>query len=82
MPSLLLEGLSGLFGPAKMPLELRKRLGQDMVEAMKDKTLLDRLESAGQMPAPGGAAELADSVQQQMDQVDRIAKLLGMQRKS
>ena len=81
-PSLQLEGLAGLFGPAKMPLDLRNRLGREVVEAMKDKTLVDRLDAAGQPPAPGGAAELQDAVQQQIDQVDRIAKLLGMRKKS
>jgi tripartite-type tricarboxylate transporter receptor subunit TctC len=82
VPSLQIDGLSGLFGPAKMPLDVRKRIGADVVEAMKDKVLLDRLTASGQTPAPGGAEDLERSVQQQVDQVDAVAKLLGVQKKN
>ena len=81
VPSFRLDGLSGLFGPAKMTAELRNRIGQDVVEAMKDLSVLDRLTASGQTPAPGGAAELEASLQAQIDQVDALAKLLGMKKK-
>ena len=79
--SLQVDGLSGLFGPAKMSFDVRKRVGADVVEAMKDQALRDRLAASGQTPLPGGAEDLERSVQAQIDQVDAIAKLLGMQKK-
>ena len=81
VPSFRLDGLSGVFGPPKMSLDLRQRVGQDFVEAMKDQTVLDRLTASGQTPAPGGVAELEASLQAQIDQVDALAKLLGMKKK-
>ncbi len=81
VPSLELGGLSGLFGPAKMPLELRQRIGADVVAAMQDDTILSRLSASGQTPAPGGPEALADSVKQQVDEVGAIATMLGMKRK-
>ena len=81
IPSLQLDGLSGLFGPTKLPLELRKRIGDDVVAVMNDPVILSRLAASGQTPAPGGATDLEKSVQGQIDQVDAVAKLLGMQKK-
>ena len=81
VPSLELDGLSGLFGPAKMPIELRRKIGADIVDALKDKTILSRLDQSGQMPAPGGPEDLGASVQAQIDQVDAIAALIGMKKK-
>ena len=43
--------------------------------------MLDRLTASGQTPAPGGVAELEASLQAQIDQVDALAKLLGMKKK-
>jgi hypothetical protein len=81
VPSLQLECLSGVFGPTKMPLELRKRIGQDVVEAMKDQSVLDRFVASGQAPMPGGAAELEVSLQAQIDQVEAVAKLIGLKKR-
>jgi tripartite-type tricarboxylate transporter receptor subunit TctC len=81
VPSFELDGLSGLFGPAKMPMELRKRIGADIVAVMQNETITSRLAASGQTPAPGGPEQLDASVQRQVDQVDAIAKLLGMARK-
>ncbi len=81
VPSFELDGLSGLFGPAKMPLALRQKIGADIVDVMKDPTITERLAASGQTPAPGGPEDLGAAVQGQIDQVDAIAKLLGMQKK-
>jgi tripartite-type tricarboxylate transporter receptor subunit TctC len=81
-PSLELDGLSGLFGPAKMPAEIRKRIGADVVTVMSDETLLSRLSSTGQVPMPGGPDELAESVKRQIGQIEATARLLGLKRKS
>jgi tripartite-type tricarboxylate transporter receptor subunit TctC len=81
VPSFELDGLSGLFGPSKMAMDVRRKIGDDVVAVMADKTILDRLALSGQAPAPGGPEALAESVNRQVDQVATIAKLLGMKKK-
>lgn len=81
VPSFELDGLSGLFGPAKMPLALRQKIGADVVEAVRDQTISERLMASGQAPAPGGPEELGAAVKGQIDQVAAIATLLGLQKK-
>ena len=81
VPSLEIDGLSGLFGPAKMPLAVRQKIGADIIDVMKDETILSRLSASGQAPTPGGPEELGAAVQKQVDQVDALAKMLGVARK-
>jgi tripartite-type tricarboxylate transporter receptor subunit TctC len=81
VPSFELDGLSGLFGPSKMPLALRQKIGADVVEAVRDQTISERLMASGQAPAPGGPEELGAAVKGQIDQVAAIATLLGLQKK-
>ena len=81
VPSFELDGLSGLFGPSKMAMDVRKKIGDDVVAVMADKTILERLALSGQAPAPGGPEALEESVRRQVDQVASIAKLLGMTKK-
>ena len=81
VPSFELDGLSGLFGPSKMAMDVRRKIGADIVAVMADKTILERLALSGQAPAPGGPEALEDSVRRQVDQVAAIAKLLGMTKK-
>ena len=81
VPSFELDGLSGLFGPSKMSMDVRKKIGADVVAVMADKIILERLALSGQAPAPGGPEALEESVRRQVDQVASIAKLLGMTKK-
>ena len=81
MPSFELDGLSGLFGPSKLSMDVRKKIGADVVAVMADKIILERLALSGQAPAPGGPEALEESVRRQVDQVASIAKLLGMTKK-
>lgn len=81
VPSLELEGLNGVFGPKGMPLELRQRIGADVVAAFKDPDVVFKLGATGQAVIPGGAAEFATAMASQIAQVDAIAKTLGIGRK-
>jgi tripartite-type tricarboxylate transporter receptor subunit TctC len=77
-PGLELDGLVGLFGPRDMPLELRRRIGADVVEAAKDPEVARRLSASAQAVNPGGADEFAESMRRQADQIAKIAKTIGM----
>ncbi len=82
VPSLELEGLVGLLGPKMMSLDLRKRLGADVMEAAKDPDISKRLAATMQVVNPGGPEEFLKAMDDQDAQIADIAKALGMQKKA
>ncbi len=78
-PDLTFDGLVGIFGQRDMPLALRERIAADVKEALADKAVADKLVASGQEVVPGGAAELAASIDAQFKSVEEIAKVLGLQ---
>jgi tripartite-type tricarboxylate transporter receptor subunit TctC len=81
-PELLVETTSGFYGPAGMPLDLRKRVAADIVEAAKDATISQRIAATGQDMVPAGPEELAATLKQQAANAAAVAKVLGLQRKN
>jgi tripartite-type tricarboxylate transporter receptor subunit TctC len=81
-PDLVVETTSGFYGPAGMPLELRKRIAADIVEAAKDATISQRIAATGQDMVPAGPDELAATLKQQAASAAEVAKVLGLQRKN
>ena len=53
-PSLQIETTSGFYGPRGMPLELRQRIGRDVVEVTNDPAISQRIASSGQDVRTGG----------------------------
>ena len=80
-PALEVEGLTGLFGPKGMSMELREKIGAGMVEATKDPAVSTRLNATAQIVNPGGPKEFAESVERQRAQIARIAQELGIKPK-
>jgi len=76
-PTLIIDGLVGLFGPPGMPLELRNRITAD-IRAVVDKTIEDRLTTTGQLTNIGGPEEFAKSTDAQRAKVAEFAKVLGI----
>jgi tripartite-type tricarboxylate transporter receptor subunit TctC len=76
-PALTLDGLVGFFGPAGMPLDLRKRITDD-VRAVSDATVEERLAITGQILNVGGPEEFAKSIDEQRAAVAAFAKELGI----
>lgn len=76
-PSLTVDGLVGLFGPAGMPLELRQRIAAD-IRSVVDDAIKDRLATTGQILNIGGPDEFAKSIEEQRAQVAKFAKALGI----
>jgi tripartite-type tricarboxylate transporter receptor subunit TctC len=77
-PSLLASPVLGLLGPRDMPGDLRKRIAADLVAALDDKTVRDRLALTGQ---PAAALELdaySAALKEQYAQVAHIASVLGI----
>ena len=76
-PGLTVDGLVGLFGPTGMPLDLRRRIADD-VRAVADDTIKERLATSGQLLNVGGPEEFASSIDQQRAQIAGFAKSLGI----
>jgi len=81
-PSLQIETTSGFYGPRGMPLDLRQRIGRDVVEATNDPTISKRISSSGQDVRTGGPEEMTQTLQQQAKRAAEIAKILGMTAKN
>jgi tripartite-type tricarboxylate transporter receptor subunit TctC len=80
-PSLLASPVLGLLGPRDMPLELRRRIAADVVAALDDKTIGERLAITGQPAAPMDVDAYTAALEEQYAQVARIASVLGIARK-
>ena len=80
-PVLHMETTSGFYGPRDMPLDLRARIGADVVAAASDPTIGERIASSGQLMRTGGPAELASALEQQAATAAGVAKILGMEMK-
>jgi tripartite-type tricarboxylate transporter receptor subunit TctC len=76
-PALTIDGLVGLFEPADMPIELRRRISAD-VGAVADDTIKARLATTGQLLNIGGPEEFKKSIDAQRAQVETFAKELGI----
>ena len=80
-PSLLASPVLGLLGPRDMPIELRRRIATDVVAALDDKTVRDRLALTGQPAAPLDVDAYTAALKEQYAQVAHIASVLGIARK-
>lgn len=77
-PILTTETTSGLYGPASMPLDLRNRIGAQVMEATRDSVVQQRLLATGQSPNPQGPDGLAQALKRQEAAAAAIAKELGI----
>jgi tripartite-type tricarboxylate transporter receptor subunit TctC len=80
-PSLLASPVLGLLGPRDMPIDLRRRIAADVVAALDDRTVGERLAITGQPAAPMGVEAYSAALAEQYAQVARIASVLGIARK-
>jgi len=80
-PSLLASPVLGLLGPRDMPIELRRRIAADVLAALDDKTVRDRLAITGQLAAPMDVDAYSAALKEQYAQVAHIASVLGIARK-
>lgn len=79
-PALEFDGLVGLYSTPVVPAALRDRIAKDVVEAMKDKVVIDRLTATGQVVNPGLAAEFVKSIEHQRAGAAETAKVLGLKK--
>lgn len=81
-PTLLASPVLGLLGPRGMPLDLRQRIAADVVAALSDKTIAEKLTLTGQPATPLGIDAYTAALNEQYAEVAHIASVLGVARKN
>ena len=79
-PSLVASPVLGLLGPRDMPISLRQKIANDVVGAIQNDGVVQRLGLSGQPSAPMGVDEFSAAVKGQFEQVAKIASVLGMKK--
>ncbi len=77
-PALEFDGLVGIHGTPVVQTSARERIEKDVLEALKDKTISDRLTATGTLVAPGTAAEFAAAIATQKSVAAQTAKFLDL----
>ena len=82
-PGLDFEGLVGIIAArsSNLPAAARDRIGADIKTVSKDPFVAERLAATAQLNVPGNAAEFAQSIDEQVKQLNEAAKLLGVKPK-
>jgi tripartite-type tricarboxylate transporter receptor subunit TctC len=75
---LAVETTAGLYGPKDMPLPLREQIARDVIEAVSDKAITDKLLATGQVVRTGGPDVLAATIKEQSALTAHIAKALNL----
>ncbi len=79
-PILAAETSTVALAGAQMPEVLRKKIAGDIITALKDPKVRERVALTGQDIAPSGPDDLAALVKQQSAKVDSIAKVAGLRK--
>ena len=80
-PNLVASPVLSMIASRGVPLELRRKISADVVAAVKDKTVGERLLASGQPAEPMGVEDMTAYIKAQRDQVSRIATMVGIQKK-
>lgn len=62
------------FGPARMPEPVSRRLSDEIVAALRDNDIRNKLRESGLVPVGGTSAELADTVRRDFEQRGRLIR--------
>ena len=81
-PTLGYESTVGFYGPAKMSQEVKRKIADDVIEALKDPALAKRLFDAGVVVVPEGPEGLAAVVKRPTEATARLAEVLGVKAKN
>lgn len=77
-PSLVMEGLIGLFGTKAVSPALREKIASDVVAVSNEPDIGAKLAATAQVLNPGDSKTFAESIRAQRAQIDMIAKELGL----
>ena len=78
IPTLLFDGLVGLYGTRDLPADVRSKIAADVREVATDPAIISRMTATGQAVTPGTGAEMAASIEEQRKGLVNIAEILGI----
>jgi tripartite-type tricarboxylate transporter receptor subunit TctC len=78
IPTLLFDGLVGLYGTRDLPADVRSKIAADVREVATDPAIISRMTATGQAVTPGTGAEMAASIEEQRRGLVNIAEILGI----
>jgi tripartite-type tricarboxylate transporter receptor subunit TctC len=81
-PSLEVNGLVGLFGLKTMSSELKEKIADDFKAVTADGSIGERLKSTGQVISVGGPAEFAGEIDEQKNNIAKVAKAINFKPKN
>ena len=77
-PSLVMEGLIGLFGTKAVSPALREKIASDVLAVSNDRDIEAKLAATAQVLNTGDSKTFTESIRAQRAQIDKIAKELGI----
>ena len=77
-PKLTFDGLVGIFGPTKMPKDLRDKIAADVKEVLAMPEVNDRLIATGQNVSPGTPDQFEAAMKKQIAEVAKVGKELDI----
>ena len=79
-PMLAAETSTAVFGGPQMSPALRKKIADDMIAAVNNPKVRDRIALTGQDVVPSGPDELVEVLKRQFQKADKIAAAIGMRK--
>jgi tripartite-type tricarboxylate transporter receptor subunit TctC len=77
-PELDIPNWIGIVAPASTPLPIRRRLNEEMVHAMNDPAVRDKVVSFGLVPAPGSIDEMTARIKSDTGKWEKMIKASGV----
>ena len=77
-PELDIPNWIGIVAPAATPLSVRRKLNEEMVRAMNDPAIRDKVVAFGLIPAPGSIEEMAARIKSDTGKWEKMIKASGV----
>lgn len=77
-PSLEFDGLVGIHGTPVVTALVRDKISKDVIEALNDKTIAERLTAGGTLVAPGDTATFVKAIENQKAVAAQTAKFIDL----
>jgi tripartite-type tricarboxylate transporter receptor subunit TctC len=77
-PDLLLEGLGGIFVPARTPAERVGQINRDVNQVLADPAFHAQMRQSGQLPVGGSPKQFAQTVRVAYERYGELIRRLGL----
>ena len=78
LPGFEAYGWVGMIGPANMPKDIVQRLNKEIVDTLKQKDVIDRMQSEGAVPTPSSPEEFTAYMKSELKKWGDVVKLANI----